>query len=107
MICAAKASSLLPLERGVVGHELLLGAVAREAHDDHSAGLDPHHDALPKAGVDHVVTERERGARRGLLARRRGRRRAGPGAPARKRGAWLLLLLDVGEVARQLVEEAT
>src|SRR4051794_35007999 len=59
MIVAANG---LPLgDRSVGGHQLALGSVAGEAHDDDPARLDPNHDALAEGGVGHVVAQAELG----------------------------------------------
>src|SRR6185312_9642626 len=87
----------------VVRHQLLLGAVAGEADDNYATRLHPDDDSLAEARVDHVVAERERcaggrlGARRRLVV-------PGAGELVRPLGRWLLLA--VGELDRDLVEEA-
>src|SRR5271165_4077038 len=56
-------------DRGVVGHQLALGAVAGEAHHDHAARLDPGDDPLAEGRMDYVLAEPElrRPRRRGGL----------------------------------------
>ena len=49
------ATALPPPDRRVVGHQLALGAVVGEAHDDDPARLDRGDDAVAEAGVDDVV----------------------------------------------------
>src|ERR1700691_810591 len=41
-------------DRRVLGHQLALGPVTREAHDDHAPGLHTRDDALAEGGVHDV-----------------------------------------------------
>src|SRR3954449_11958760 len=70
--CTPAAESALA-DRRVLGHELALGAVAREAYDDDPAGLDARHDALAERRVDAFVAHAVVGAGR-VRARLRPRR---------------------------------
>src|SRR5438445_10470562 len=62
------AISLPPGDGGVGGHQLALGAVGGEAHDDDAPGLDPGHHALAERGVADVVAQPELRRGRGLAA---------------------------------------
>ena len=106
MGAAAFPSPASALERRVVGHQLALGAVAREAHHHEAAGLDAHDHAVAELRVHHVVAERERGpAAAPLPAARLGRGcAAAPGG--RGGGPCRRLLVAVGELDRDLVDEA-
>src|SRR4051812_35307559 len=102
---AVRLPSAAP-DRGVVGHQLALRTVAREAHHDDAAGLGAGDHALAERGVHDVVAEVEDvpAAVAHLLARGRG---AGPRRDAARRGqpgGFALRL--VGQLARDLVEEA-
>ena len=89
------------LQRRVVGHQLALGAVGGEAHDDHAARLDRGDHALAEGGVDDVVAGRE-GRATGSAARRRA-----PSAAQRPAGERLRLgALALDELLRDLGEEA-
>src|SRR3954454_14996066 len=112
MISALTASKLPLLERGVFGHQLALAAVAREADDDHAAGLGAGHDTLAERGVQDVVAHAEAAAGGlGRLGPHRGPRGRRPrpdlavaAAPApRREGAGRALAVD--EVGGDLVEE--
>src|SRR5690348_13437592 len=100
------AVRLATADRRVVGHQLALRAVAREAHDDDAAGLGADDHALAERGVYDVVTEAEDvPAVAGELGARRGG--AGPRGDAAGRGqAGGFPLRLVGQLARDLVEEA-
>src|SRR5882672_7011765 len=56
----------------VLGHQLALGAVAGEPHDDHAVRLDARHDPLAEGRVHDVLTEAE-GACDGRLRAARAR----------------------------------
>src|SRR5439155_19933817 len=79
----ATIAPLPPADGGVLRHQLALGSVVGEAHDDHAVGLDARDDSLAEGSVDHVLAEPERDG--GLLIARAGclpRRRATSGAAA-------------------------
>ena len=49
-----------PGDGGELGHQLALGAVAGEAHDDHPVRLHRDHDALAEGGMGDVLAQPER-----------------------------------------------
>ena len=65
-----RVRSLASGDRSVLGHQLALGTVTGEAHDDHAAGLDACHDAVAEGRVDDVLAEPE-GDRRTPVGRAR------------------------------------
>src|SRR5918997_5976804 len=99
-------------DRGVVGHELALAALAREVHHYDAAGLHAGHHAVAEGGVHDVVADGEHRAAARRVAERLGGggRRGGPGgdAPGARRPAHAdrVAVRLVGQLARDLVDEA-
>src|SRR6478672_2866943 len=73
------AAASTAADRRVLGHQLALGAVAGEAHDDHAVRLDARHDALAEGRVNDVLAEAK--------CARDGRPRAARARPLAARGA--------------------
>src|SRR4051794_175973 len=98
--------SLLP-DRRVVGHQLAVGRLAREADDDDPARLDAGDHAVAELGVHDVLADAEdRSVTPGAGLRRRGRGAGPRGDPPRRREAARDPRGLVGELLRELVEEA-